>query len=290
MKNKLCLGTVQLGTRYGIKNELGRQPTDKESFAVLRRAIDSGIEYFDTASIYGDAERILGDFGIGNYPVNVISKLKPNLESDEKIVLNEICDSLGRLQMQTLYGYMLHRASDFYRKEIMNGLRLAKERGLIKNIGVSIYEPEDALRIVSDKSIDCIQIPYSVLDQRLDQTDFFELAEKNHIRVFARSAFLQGLLLMKPEDVPVNLKPVVPLLQRFNNIIKRYEFSNKEAAFLFSYCHIGISNLVFGVDTADQLVENWRTIVRSREFADCFKDLYGAFVDVDRRIIIPSLW
>lgn len=62
--DKLCLGTVQLGLKYGIKNEIGRQPTNEESFYLLKQVIDSGINTFDTASVYGNAEQILGDFKI----------------------------------------------------------------------------------------------------------------------------------------------------------------------------------------------------------------------------------
>ena len=47
--NKLCLGTVQMGQQYGIKNELGRKPRLEESFLVLQAAVDSGIDCFDTA-------------------------------------------------------------------------------------------------------------------------------------------------------------------------------------------------------------------------------------------------
>ncbi|MBQ8699417.1 MAG: aldo/keto reductase, partial [Schwartzia sp.] len=59
----LCLGTVQLGMKYGVNNELGRQPTRKESYDVLQAALELGIDCFDTASAYGNAETVLGDFG-----------------------------------------------------------------------------------------------------------------------------------------------------------------------------------------------------------------------------------
>ena len=290
MSNKLCLGTVQLGTKYGIKNELGRQPTNEESFAVLRKAIDSGIEYFDTASVYGNAESILGDFGIGDYPVKVISKLKPDLEADAQVVLREIRQSLARLQTESIYGYMLHRAADFYRREIMDGLVLAKEKGLIQSIGVSIYEPEDALQVVSDTRVDCIQIPYNVFDQRLDQTDFFELAEKNHVRVFARSAFLQGLLLMEPENVPKGLSIAIPYIKRFREIVFSLGYTPIEAAFLFSYKHVGISEVVFGVDTKNQLEKNLQLLNKADGFDSCQQVLKSEFKVVARKVIMPSLW
>ena len=51
-ENKLCLGTVQLGMKYGINNALARQPTEEESFAILQTAIDEGIACFDLSLIH----------------------------------------------------------------------------------------------------------------------------------------------------------------------------------------------------------------------------------------------
>ena len=191
MDKKICLGTVQLGQHYGINNALGRKPDRNESFALLQTAIERGIKFFDTASVYGDAENILGEFGVDREGINVVSKLRPNLPADHELVLDEIRKSLGTLGLRSLNGCLLHHADDFYRAEIWRGLKLAKDRGLTQHIGVSIYEPDDALNAVRDPDVDYIQIPYNVLDQRLDQTDFFELADKNGVTVFARSAFLQ---------------------------------------------------------------------------------------------------
>lgn len=290
MKNKLCLGTVQLGTKYGIKNEIGRQPTDEESFKVLQMAIESGVEYFDTASIYGNAEELLGRFHIGDYPVKVISKLSPGTAESEYEVLQKIEKSLQSLNMNSLDGYMLHDATEFYQSFIVKGLCEAKRQGLVQHIGVSIYESEDALAAVKSRWVDYIQIPYNVLDQRLNQTDFFEIAEKKDIKVFARSCFLQGLLLMDTENVPEYLTAARSYLEEFNHIIKKYGYSKIEAAFLFSYTNKDIYRVVFGVDTALQLETNLNIVKKAESFAACYVALQGRFLDVERKVIIPSLW
>ena len=287
---RICLGTVQLGLHYGVNNALGRKPDRNESFALLQSAIDAGINYFDTASMYGDAENILGEFGIGKCNVNVISKLRPNLPADASLVLKEIRQSLDRLGLTTLNGYLLHHADDFYQPEILRGLKLAKEQDLTKNIGVSVYEPEDALRAVLDPDIDFIQIPYNVLDQRLDKTDFFDLVEKNNVTVFARSAFLQGLLLMEKSDLPSNLSDAAPYIDRFAAIAREHGFTRSEAAMLYSYCHPHIDYVLFGVDTVEQLQNNISVLDKADRFQSCYEELHGRFKSVDRKIIVPSLW
>lgn len=88
---RLCIGTVQFGMKYGINNQLGRQPTLNESMEMIGIAIEKGIEYIDTAAAYGDAELILGkyfkDNGISKN-IKIISKLKPNSieKTNKKIV------------------------------------------------------------------------------------------------------------------------------------------------------------------------------------------------------------
>ena len=290
MCNRICMGTVQLGQHYGINNALGRKPNLQESFNLLEKAINSGVNFFDTASAYGDAEIILGKFGINRFPVKIISKLRPKLPADSKIVLSEIKCSLDRLNLNSLEGYLFHNVEDFYIEEKLRGLKLAKEIGLTKNIGVSIYEPADALNVIQDKDIDFIQIPYNVLDQRLDETNFFELAEKNNVTIFARSAFLQGLLLMTRENIPPNLKDAWIYIEKFQNIARKYNFTPSEAALLFAYCHKKIDYVLFGVETIQQLEDNLQILDKADKFKNCHEELSGNFKNISRKIIVPSLW
>ena len=60
--SKLCLGTVQFGLKYGVNNTLGRQPYRQECYGIIRKALQTGITCFDTASAYGDAEKLLGKY------------------------------------------------------------------------------------------------------------------------------------------------------------------------------------------------------------------------------------
>ncbi len=290
--SKLCLGTVQLGMKYGVNNELGRQPTEEERFAVLRAAKKGGIDFLDTASVYGEAETLLGHFGIEQAGFQVISKLRPwgSGVSEKDAVRLEIEASLQRLNIKRLYGYMLHRAEDMKNEEVVQEMIMVKEEGYTEYIGVSIYEPEEALRVVQSGIWDMIQIPYNVLDQRLDETDFFELAKKNHVKVFARSAFLQGLLLMAPEQLPPHLQKARPYIEKFRQIVAKNHYVAEEGAMLYSYCHPGIDYVVFGVDTEAQLIKNLEICEKSEICNSCWKELHGAFVNVPREIVVPSLW
>jgi len=292
--DKLCLGTVQFGLEYGINNPHG-QPTEKEVFYMLDEAIEQGITIFDTAFAYGNAEQLLGDYGISNHKVQVISKLKPNLignndPNTRKLVEDEIVQSLRRIKINVLDGYLLHTPTDFYNERIIDALQYCKYKGFIKSFGVSIYETKHALDVVKSKVVDYIQVPYSIFDQRLDQTEFFTLARENNVVVFGRSAFLQGLILMKEDKVPGQLSKVKEYLRQFDKIINKYNISRAEAAFLFSYTHPGIDHVVFGVDNIEQLQEDIYISRKAIDFAKCREELSQCFQTIEKSIIFPSLW
>lgn len=296
MLHKLCLGTVQFGLDYGINNPKGK-PSFQEICSILDTAIEAGIQFFDTASAYGDAEKVLGEYGISKKPVKIISKLAPqvlaeNTSNTEDVMERQILQSLNNMKIDRLDGYLLHSAQDFDRPNVINGLLRLKERKLVSHVGVSIYDPEDAIKIVKSGVIDYIQIPYNIFDQRLDQTDFFQLAQKHQVQVFARSAFLQGLLLMNQNKVANQLKEAIPHLDRLDCILGKYGYTRQEAAFLFSYTHPYIHYCVFGVDRIDQLQEEIQIISRADIscFSACRKELSEHFKDVNQRIISPNLW
>lgn len=286
----LALGTVQLGCRYGVNNAIGRQPTMAEAHAVLTAALDAGIEVYDTAAAYGSAEEVLGAYHLAGKNARIISKLKPDCEDSPTAVLAEIRGSLGRLGGASLYGYMLHRAADRERAGVMAGMVAAREQGLTAKIGVSIYEPAEALAAAADPRVDIIQIPYNVLDYRLDEAGFFDLARENGIEVYARSAFLQGLLLMDPAAAETRVPGSGELVREFQSIAAAHGFTPVEAAMLYSLSHSGIDYVVFGVDTREQLEANTTLASRLADFTACCTALHGHFRGVKREIIVPSLW
>jgi aryl-alcohol dehydrogenase-like predicted oxidoreductase len=297
--DKLVLGTVQFGLKYGINNKLGK-PSLKRSLSILKYAYDSGISTFDTAFAYGDAEEILGYFFTKykiNKKVSVISKFRANILDDKtldtkySILKWEIEKSLKKLNLDSLDGYLFHTPSYIYDNELVEAMRKCKEEGLTKNFGVSVYEEADALYAVNKAKVDYIQIPYSIFDQRLEKTDFFNIAKKNKVKVFARSAFLQGLILMNKDEIPDYLSVTKDYLETFDSIITKYNYSRVEAALLFSLCNKGIDEVVFGVDTLEQLKQDCSIAKMDKDkFRDCLNELRNNFVKIEKSIIFPSLW
>lgn len=297
MTNKLCLGTVQFGMNYGINNKKG-QPPKENVFEMLDIAIEKEVSVFDTAAAYGCAEDILGEYiaerGYRN-KIKVVSKLRPNLINEDckkpqAIVEEEIKKSLIKMNIEILDGYLLHTPTNFYNLGIMEGLRRSKEKGLVKNIGVSIYEYEHAVDVVKSGLVDYIQVPYSIFDQRMDKGAFFESAKKNNIKVYARSAFLQGLILMNENEIPRHLGHAREYLKKFDEIIKAYGVTRIEAAIHFTYDHPGVDYWVFGVNNNEQLLQDIEIATKERITDEYLNKIKQALSNIEKSIIFPSLW
>ena len=295
---KLCLGTAQFGMKYGINNQIGRQPRYEEIFQIMDYAISQGIEVFDTASVYGQSEKILGEYikarpGFLN-KVSFISKLAPNIvKSKDNIYKNiktEVEMSLSHLGISRLKGFLLHEAGDIYNQAVIEALLKIKSEGLIENIGVSIYDMIHGEAAIKAGCIDYIQLPYSVLDQRGEKEGFFKRAHLAGITIFIRSAFLQGLLLMEPDKVPDYLSEVKPYLERLDFILKKYGYTRYEGAVGFvKNCSV-VSYIVFGVDTKKHLEKFLNTYKNIELPTESIKEIQDEININNKNILFPFLW
>ena len=135
--DKIGLGTVQFGLNYGISNKLG-QTNFKDSFEIVNKAKNNGINLLDTASSYGNSEILLGKMNINE--MKIISKFISNNSKDLKI---EFQNTLNRLNCKSLYGYLCHRPenilSDNYLWSVLEELRcLGKVKKLVFHILILI--------------------------------------------------------------------------------------------------------------------------------------------------------
>ena len=295
--DRLTLGTVQFGLDYGINNPNGK-PSKEKSLAMLDYAWQNGIRIFDTASAYGTAEEILGEFtstrNLGS-DVKIITKLRPNIlsessDSTEDTIRKNLEESLGRLKRDYVDGYLLHTPGYIRDSEVVSVMEKLKNEGLVKNIGVSIYELDDAIYAAGLSEVHYIQFPYSILDQRLDNKDFNDLTEKNNIEVFARSAFLQGLFFMADEKIPPHFEKVKVYFKEMDKVIKKYHFTRQQAALLFSFYNYNFDHVVFGVDNMNQLIEDIQIVKDNRDCSGCIEELRNRFENIEKSIIFPSLW
>ena len=142
-------GSVELGMDYGIKvpGKRGR-PNRKESEGILQRALDSGINFFDTAPSYGDSERLLGAV-IGSKPCYIATKVNVDEENGDvgRAIRASVENSLRNLNRECLDIVQIHNMEENTRKhdDALNALGALQKKGLIRFIGTSLYGSQDVL-------------------------------------------------------------------------------------------------------------------------------------------------
>ena len=285
---KYCLGTVQFGINYGIQNN-GR-PDLKSVFKILDEAILNGVTCFDTAMLYGDAEKILGQYIIDRKinleSINIITKEKS--KSVLHILSDSIKQSMDRMNIVKLYGFLFHDSTVVYSKDSMKSLYNVKQNGLAKKIGVSIYTPDEALKAL-EYDIDIIQVPYNLFDSRLDKVGFFQKAKEKNIEIYARSSLLQGLALMNYDVLPPNVSFAKEYLIEFDNLCKKYEIDRLNAAVNYVASNELIDYIVFGTDNINQFREYMA--IKDKKLPIGFVDeMKKCFIDAPEKLVNPVLW
>jgi aryl-alcohol dehydrogenase-like predicted oxidoreductase len=240
---------------YGIANERGRVPGD-EVRQILKLAADSGIDTIDTAIAYGDSEATLGTLDLSDF--HLVTKL-PTLPDDEPDVPGWVerhtLASCERLGINRVHGLLLHRAEDVHGprgSQLVLALKDVRERGLTDGVGVSIYAPSQ-LEGIDLEDLDLIQAPLNVFDRRLIELGALSDLNDAGVRVYVRSALLQGVLVMNPDAVPPRLAGLRAPITRFREWAAAREVSPLAAALGHLFAVPGIYRIVLGIDGIDQL-------------------------------------
>lgn len=216
----LVLGTAQFGDGYGITND-ARRLDDGTVAAILEEAALRGIATFDTAAEYGDAQKRLGQLMPGSLAPKYITKfaVQPGSDAGRDQIFGR---SMRLLGVDGLYGVLFHRVSDLAGSnsaEALNSLREARAGGHVRRIGVSVYDLAELEFAVSRfPDLDLVQIPGSLVDQRLIQHPFLVDLHQAGVEVHVRSAFLQGLLLQPSASLDRRFGALQPILAAVDDL------------------------------------------------------------------------
>ena len=187
------IGGAQLGFNYGILNN-SSPLTHQEIEKLLSLAFKYGIKYIDTAPAYGDSEKILDNKNYNHFSIISKTYFRNYTENNENFVLESLQSTLNRISRDNIYGYLIHNTNEFLdlknRKKIWKQLLDCKQNGLIQKLGFSVYIESEIDKILDEfDSIDIIQLPINIFDQRLLNCKILEKARHSNIELHARSIF-----------------------------------------------------------------------------------------------------
>lgn len=294
---KLCLGTVQFGIDYGLRGR--SKPSLGNSVAMLNYAVRNGVEAIDTSALYGDAESVVGEF-LSQSPIPrenlfVVSKFGvagfEGLSSQEleQRLLDEAGISLSRLGLNRLDAYICHVPSAVRDDRVVQALGALRRSGLASRVGFSVYETDEAEIAIKSNVVDFLQIPFSILDQRMATRGILDMAVHKGVLLHSRSAYVQGLALMGPESVPEHLAEIRPAIARLAELCRAVNLSRQVLALAFVRSYAQISHLVFGVHDMEQLVDTIESF-SSDIPGDVVREAQRLFADIKPELVMPNKW
>jgi aryl-alcohol dehydrogenase-like predicted oxidoreductase len=196
--SEISLGTWALGGEWGAVGE-------DDAYAALNRAVDLGVNFLDTADVYGDgrSEKLIGRLlkDRPNDEIFVATKAGRRLEphSAEGYNHENLSDfverSLKNLGVETLDLLQLHcPPTEAYRQDsTFEALDRLRETGKVRNYGVSVEKVEEARMALSYPNVKTVQIIFNIFRQKPAE-EFFPLAEERNVGVLTRVPLASGLL------------------------------------------------------------------------------------------------
>ena len=287
MKNKIILGSANFDQIYGIKKNFIKKNEIKKLFDL---ALKNKIKTIDTSPLYNKSEKIIGL--LNNNRFKIISKIpKPpkniKRENIKKWLKQKVMISLKNLKIKKFECLLLHNANSLLCKngdEIYKGIRNMKINGFTSKIGVSIYDFNVLDKILKKFKFNLIQAPFNILDQRLVEKGWLKKLKKRKIEVHARSIFLQGILLLKHNQLPKKLIKLSKKLMVWENWLKKNKFSSLQVCLSFVLNQRQLDGIVVGYNNVNQLNQ----ILKSKQIKNNFS-LPNLNIK-DKKLIDPREW
>ena len=194
----ISLGTWQVGGKWGSDFDHGN--ADR----ILNLAVDKGINFIDTADVYGnrESEKAIGSL-LKNRSEEIYVATKCGRRTAKPTdngftpegIRQFVEDSLKNMQLETLDLIQLHcpPTEVYYRPEIFELFDRLKEEGKIRNLGVSVEKVEEGLKAIEYDNVTTVQIIFNMFRQRpVDR--FFRQAHKKNVGIIVRVPLASGLL------------------------------------------------------------------------------------------------
>ncbi len=196
--SEISFGAWAIGGAWGAVS-------DEESMAALHAAIDCGVNFIDTADVYGEgrSERLIAKLKRERREEIIVAtkagrKLSPHIASGYLDLTRFIDESRRNLQTDCLDLVQLHcpPTDVYYMPEVFDRLDALVQAGKIRYYGVSVERAEEALKAIEYPNVQTVQIIFNCFRQRPAEL-FFQEAERRRVGILARVPLASGLLTGK---------------------------------------------------------------------------------------------
>lgn len=262
--SEIAFGGVEIGIPYGIGvHNRSDMLSHAEAVTLLHAALDRGINFFDTARLYGESETIMGKaFRDRRQQVVIATKCKhfrnekagiPTYPALRNIIETSLWESLHELQTDYADVFMLHQAD----LEILNNDDVSRvftelrASGMIRAAGASTYTTAETAKAIESGTWNVIQLPFNLMDQR--QQALFTTAFDKGIGLVTRSVLLKGLLSNRGKNLHPALAQVEEHIKKYDQLLTNDIPDLSTLATKFALSFNEISSVLVGIDRIEYL-------------------------------------
>jgi len=276
---------------WGIGKSWWGPTDDAESLKALRKALELGITFFDTAFVYGDGHseeligQVLKETGArplvatkcppkdGGWPADPLTKIQEAFPAEWIVQCTE--RSLKKLGVECLDLQQFHVWTDAWVEadEWKNAILKLKKQGKIRGFGVSIndLDPDSALKLVASGAVDTVQVIYNIFEQSPERK-LFPLCQKMNVGVIVRVPLDEGGLsgtltpATKFEDDDFRaryfgdgrLEETCARTEKLKSLLGPYAATLPELALKFVLAHPAVSVVIPGMRKVKNVEANVR--------------------------------
>ena len=266
----LNISAITLGAwQYGNEQQWGKVPL-KDINQVIIGSIKSGINIIDTAIVYADSEKIVGNAIKGiRGKVIIVSKCG----ADPKKIPYQIDFSLKRMDLDYIDLYLVHVPdADIAIEDTMEAMAKIKEAGKVRYIGVSNFNKEQLAKAVSVTDITCCESPYNLIWKEIEQTGVASFCYEKNIGILTYSSLGQGLFTGKiksQNDIPEGdirhhtlffkgdiFKVGLEIVKTLEDLSKKYNKTVAQIALNWVIDHKYVTSAICGIIKKEELYDN----------------------------------
>ncbi|WP_296862231.1 aldo/keto reductase [uncultured Methanobrevibacter sp.] len=274
----LGFGAMRLPLKNG---KIDRQKAKE----LIYHAIDQGVNFIDTAYLYGDSETFLGEILQGEYKDKIkLSTKLPTINVRKYDDMEEIlAEQLKRLQRDSIDYYFIHAVdlkamNRLFKKDLAKFLKKAQSEGKIRHVGFSYHGPKEEFPSLIDAyDWDVVMVQYNYFDENIQASvEGIEYAASKDMGIFIMEPLKGGILAGKmPGEAEEIFKKANP------------NKSNAQWAMEWVLNNRNVTCVLSGMNSFEQLDENLEIAHKTTPLSMSFEDLET--VELVKRVMRNSL-
>lgn len=271
--NIIYVGTANFNKNYGFgqRSSVFKSNDLNKLFSEIQNSENI---YLETSQNYEGVEELIGKYATGKLRNKITIKISPNKYDTFNSVISMVKKSLDKVGQKSFQSVLLHNPEILSHEnniDIVQGLEQCINLGFTKSIGISSYESQQILELKKRfPQFTNFQINENIVDQRNYRNKDLIRLSKSGNKIFVRSIFLQGNLLVNYSDLPNFLTTQKEVFENFIKLCNTNKVSQIKCCLDYAKQISWSSGIVVGINKfADltDIIENFSSAIKVNNFS-----------------------